>query len=104
MLSFIVLSVALGAVRCANVDQTLRPQTFADVAAENGLTVNICNDISGEKFLCEKIFGEFCTYCRRDDGNKCVTKKGVKRAEASALLADSSCRIFLHMLQSPLRC
>ena len=66
--------------------QSEGPRRFDDLAEQAGLKVNVCNDLSGEKFLCETVFAEFCTYCRRSDGNKCVTKKGVKRAEASAPL------------------
>ena len=53
-------------------------------ALDLGLEVNVCNDLSQEKFLCREVFGEFCTYCRKDSGNLCVTKKGVKRAESGA--------------------
>jgi hypothetical protein len=83
--SMFVLALILayaGAVRAADEDRS--SPRFEVVAARTGLQVNVCNDISGEKFLCEKVFAEFCTYCRREDGNKCVTKKGVKRAEKGA--------------------
>ena len=92
MLAGLCLVAFVGAVRAADTEQTAR-QTWPDlqqIAAQSGLQVNVCNDISGEKFLCEDVFAEFCTYCRREDGNKCVTKKGVKRAEAGAHLPSVS--------------
>ena len=92
MLAGMCLVALVGAVRAADTEQTAR-QTWPDlqqIAAQSGLQVNVCNDITGEKFLCEDVFAEFCTYCRREDGNKCVTKKGVKRAEAGAVLPSVS--------------
>lgn len=54
-----------------------------DALVESGrLGTDICHDVSGSKFICQKVLAEFCTYCRRKDGNKCFMNKDVEKAES----------------------
>lgn len=48
------------------------------------LGTDICHDLSKSKFICEHVLGEFCTYCRSEDGNKCFMNKDVEKAEKGA--------------------
>lgn len=65
---------------------------FAQVSqsAVQPLTINFCRTWQGDEFICNKIFGHFCTYCVDPDAQRasergiCVTKKGQKTAERGA--------------------
>jgi hypothetical protein len=85
-----LLFALLAVVHAAQVELQAS-QEWQAIADTAGLEVNFCSDLSDEKALCRVWFGEFCTYCRRNDGNICVTKQGVKRAEAGAPSAVFDC-------------
>jgi hypothetical protein len=81
--------------------QTLRARSASAVHGEQ-VTVNFCATWEGAEFMCEKIFGTWCTYCTNSDApheadmNICVTKTGVKRAKEGTLLSLiylSQCRL-----------
>lgn len=68
----------------AGVEAETVPIGTPELVASLEVLNNFCNDFSKEKFLCHVVFSEFCTYCRKDSGNKCVTKHQVTEYEKGA--------------------
>jgi hypothetical protein len=67
----------------------------AELSQDGPLGFNLCLAFDTDGFVCGQILGHFCTFCKKEgdvpstasDRSKCVTKKGVKRAEAGELSA-----------------
>jgi hypothetical protein len=75
----------LGTAAGAEAEKLRRGQLREVKTSTDGeLESNFCNDLSKEKFLCHVVFAEFCTYCRKDSGNECVTKHEVAKYEKGA--------------------
>jgi hypothetical protein len=70
-----------------SVSLPTRESSSASASSHERLQFNLCAAFDNEEFICDKALGYFCTFCVNKHAahiaweTKCVTKRGVKRAE-----------------------